>query len=57
MYDLLLANGTLIDGTGAERRRADIGITGDRITAIAADLSDAQARQQGVGGEIMALVW
>lgn len=46
MYDLILANGTLIDGTGAERRRADIGITGDRITAIAADLSAAQTRQR-----------
>ena len=29
--DLLIRNGTLIDGTGAAPRRADVGITGDRI--------------------------
>jgi N-acyl-D-amino-acid deacylase len=33
-FDLVIQNGTLIDGTGRPRYRADIGITGDRITAI-----------------------
>ena len=37
-YDLLIRGGTLIDGTGAPGRPADIGVTGDRITAIG-DLS------------------
>jgi hypothetical protein len=37
-FDLLLRGGTLIDGTGAAGRRADVGVLGDRILAIG-DLS------------------
>ena len=37
-FDLLIRGGTLIDGTGAPGRPADVGITGDRITAVG-DLS------------------
>jgi len=33
-FDLVVSGGMLIDGTGAEARRADVGIKGDRITAI-----------------------
>ena len=33
-FDLLLLGGTLVDGSGTPGRRADIGITGDRITAV-----------------------
>ena len=33
-YDLLIRNATVIDGTGAPRRSADIGIRGDRIERI-----------------------
>ncbi len=33
-FDLLLLGGTVIDGTGAPGRRADVGILGDRILAI-----------------------
>jgi N-acyl-D-aspartate/D-glutamate deacylase len=32
--DILLRHGTVIDGTGAPRRTADLGITGDRIAFI-----------------------
>ena len=32
--DLLLTNASLIDGTGAPARPADVAVTGDRITAI-----------------------
>ena len=39
-FDLLIRNGTLIDGTGAPRRQADVGLEGDRIVAID-DLSAA----------------
>src|SRR3954468_23884674 len=30
-FDLVFTGGSLIDGTGAEPRRADVGIKGDRI--------------------------
>ena len=33
-YDVLLVGGTVVDGTGAPRRTADVAVTGDRITAI-----------------------
>ena len=34
MFDLLIAGGDVIDGRGGPRRRADVGIVGDRISAI-----------------------
>ncbi len=40
--DLLIQNGTLIDGTGAPLRHADLGIVGERIVALG-DLAGAQA--------------
>ena len=43
-FDLVLRGGLLIDGTGSPGRHADIGVTGDRITAIG-DLSGL------IGGE------
>ncbi len=43
-FDLLIKNGTLLDGTGAKEIRADIGICGERIEAIG-DLSKAEAGQ------------
>jgi N-acyl-D-amino-acid deacylase len=34
MYDLIIRNGTIVDGSGMPRFRADLGIAGDRIAAI-----------------------
>ena len=42
MLDWILEGGDLIDGSRAARRRADVGIRGDRITAVG-DLSAAQS--------------
>ena len=35
-FDVIIANGRIVDGTGAPWFRGDVGITGDRITAIGA---------------------
>ena len=34
MYDLVIRNGTIVDGTGLPKYRADVGVSGDRIAAI-----------------------
>ena len=34
MYDLVIRNGTVVDGTGLQRYQADVGLNGDRIAAI-----------------------
>lgn len=53
-YDLVVANGRVVDGTGAPWYRADVGIRGDRIAAIG-DLSSASAdRRIDAGGRIVA---
>ena len=36
MHDLIIRGGTLVDGSGAERRTADVAIDGDRITEVGA---------------------
>ncbi|HEY7284471.1 MAG TPA: D-aminoacylase [Vicinamibacterales bacterium] len=41
-YDVVIANGTIYDGSGGPAIHADLGITGDEIKAIG-DLHDAEA--------------
>jgi len=41
-FDIVIRGGEVIDGTGAPRKRADVGIRGDTIAAIG-DLSGAKA--------------
>jgi N-acyl-D-aspartate/D-glutamate deacylase len=38
MYDLLIRNGTVVDGTGADRRVADVAVRDGLIVAVGADL-------------------
>lgn len=45
MLDLILRNGTVIDGTGCPRVLSDVGIIGDRIETIATRM-DAPARSE-----------
>ncbi|MFZ2207079.1 MAG: amidohydrolase family protein, partial [Porticoccaceae bacterium] len=33
-YDLIIKNGTVIDGSGLPRYRADVGVIGDKIAHI-----------------------
>ena len=42
-YDLIIAGGSIIDGSGADATRADIAISGGRIQRIG-DLSGATAK-------------
>ncbi|HUR83426.1 MAG TPA: D-aminoacylase [Thermoanaerobaculia bacterium] len=42
-FDIVIVNGEVIDGTGAARKRADIGIRGDTIVAIG-DLGKQEAK-------------
>ncbi len=44
MYDLVIRDGVVIDGTGTSRRRADVAIAGGRIVAIGR-FSPAEARR------------
>ena len=54
MFDLILQQGTVIDGTKKSRFQADVGITGDRITALG-DLRGAEAREVwNVAGKVVA---
>jgi len=43
--DLIIRDATVFDGTGAARFKADIGVSGDRITAVG-DLSGASADRE-----------
>jgi dihydroorotase/N-acyl-D-amino-acid deacylase len=53
-YDLVIANGRVVDGTGAPWFRADVGIRGDRLAALG-DLSAASAaRKVDAAGSIVA---
>ena len=45
MFDLLITGGRVIDGSGLPWFRADVGITGDRITAIG-NLAKADTRRR-----------
>jgi len=44
-YDVIIANGTVYDGSGGAPVRADVGINGERIAAIG-DLSRARAAER-----------
>jgi N-acyl-D-amino-acid deacylase len=53
-FDLVIANGRVVDGTGSPWFRADVGVRGDRIAAIG-DLSASSAgRRIDVNGQTVA---
>ena len=52
-YDLVIRGGSVIDGTGAPARRADVGIVGDRIVAIDDHLVGTGRREIDAAGRIV----
>ncbi|GIX49189.1 MAG: aminoacylase [Candidatus Tectimicrobiota bacterium] len=53
-FDLLIRHGTIVDGTGAPGFRADLGVRGDRIAAIAPTLDAPARRTLDAGGLVVA---
>jgi N-acyl-D-aspartate/D-glutamate deacylase len=53
MYDLIIRNGTVIDGSGAPRRVADVAVQGGKIAAVGPKLGAAR-REIEAGGLIVA---
>jgi N-acyl-D-amino-acid deacylase len=45
VYDVIIANGTIVDGSGMPGLQGDLGIRGDRVIAVG-DLSGAETRQR-----------
>ncbi len=56
MHDLVITNGTVVDGTGAPRFVADIAIDNDTITAVGPDLGPAR-RTIDASGMIVTPGW
>src|SRR5262245_12529450 len=50
--DLVIRGGTVLDGSGAPGRRADVAVTGDRITAVGDGLDGK--RILDAGGHVVA---
>jgi N-acyl-D-amino-acid deacylase len=42
MHDLVIRGGTVVDGTGAAPRRADVAISNDQIVAVGDDVGEAE---------------
>jgi N-acyl-D-amino-acid deacylase len=54
VFDLVIRNGLVIDGTRAPARKADVGVTGDRVVAVG-DLATASAtRTIDAAGRVVA---
>jgi N-acyl-D-amino-acid deacylase len=53
-WSLLIRGGSVIDGTGAPPRPADVAVAGDRIAAIAPGLSGEAARVIDATGQVVA---
>ncbi len=53
-YDLIIRDGTVVDGTRAARFRADLGVRGERIAAIGDLSGDRAERELDASGKILA---
>ena len=53
MFDLLIQGGTVVDGTGAPAREADVAITGGRIVEVGPKLSGQAKRTLDATGHLV----
>ena len=53
-FSLLIRGGSVVDGSGAPARRADVAVEGDRIAAVAPSLSGEAARVVDATGKVVA---
>ena len=53
MYDVLIQNGTLVDGTGAPCRKGDIAIKDGKIAAVGENLPGEAARVIDAAGKVV----
>jgi len=49
MFDLVIRNGTVIDGSGGERRITDVGISGATIAAVGDNLGPGKQEYDAAG--------
>ena len=56
MHDLIIRNGTIVDGTGAPPRLADIAVDGDRITAVGV-ITGQSEREIDASGHLVTPGW
>lgn len=56
MYDLIIRNGTVIDGTGADRFTADVAIKDGKVAKIG-EITDAATREIDAAGKLVTPGW
>ncbi len=56
MHDLVIRGGTVVDGTGAPPRKADVAIEGDRVVAVGPELGPGR-REIDATGHVVAPGW
>jgi N-acyl-D-amino-acid deacylase len=49
MHDLVIRGGTVVDGTGAPARQADIAVDGDRVTGVGSDIGAGKREIDATG--------
>ena len=53
-FDLLLKNGRIVDGSGSPWYRGDLGVSGDTIVRIAANITEPAKRTIDLNGQVIA---
>ena len=57
MFDLIIRNGIVVDGTGAERRVADVAVKSGRVAKVAPAIAEIGAREVDASGLVVAPGW